>query len=196
MFRPLKTRHSLPYWVSSESTVFVISMIAEEMLPQVLWNHAASLNMANQANWLLGHPVKLSHTGVRSGYEGPYLHPSKMRVGIERRQLQRGYLQYLYHRTVISMGGSMELLSCNLPTSKRKPSLEDVVKPQLDNFIHLFHDRWYRDHKKSSSSVPGHGIFEMYDGQLTVVRACCAVEWSGVVDVGENRIRRSCRNTP
>ena len=36
----------------------------------------------------------------------------------------------------------------------------------------------------------------MYDGQRSMVRTCCAVEWCGVVDVGLNRIRGSCRNTP
>ena len=44
--------------------------------------------------------------------------------------------------------------------------------------------------------MKGHGIFEMYDGQWTMVRATCAVDWCGVIDVGDNRIRRSCRNTP
>ena len=196
LFRPLESRHTLPYWESTGRTVFLISMIAEEMLPQVLWNHAASLNMANQANWLLGHPEKLTHTGVRSGNEVSSGHPNSMRVGIERRQLQRAFLQYLYHRTVVSLGGSIELLSCRLPATGRKPSLNDIVKPHLDKFIHIFHDRWYRDHKNSISQVPGHGIFEMYDGQWTMVRVCCAVEWCGVVDVGQNRIRRSCRNSP
>ena len=29
-----------------------------------------------------------------------------------------------------------------------------------------------------------------------MVRATCAVDWCGVIDVGGNRIRRCCRNTP
>ena len=36
----------------------------------------------------------------------------------------------------------------------------------------------------------------MYDGNWTMVRATCAVDWCGVIDVGGNRIRRCCRNTP
>ena len=196
LFKPLNDRHTLPYWVCSARTAFLTSMISKQMLPQVLWNHAASLNMANQGNWLLGHPEKLTHTSVSSGGDGSSIHTNSTRVGFERRQLQRAFLQYIYHRTVISMGGGMELLSCNLSASSRKPSLNDVVEPHLDNFIHLFHDRWYLDHKKSPSKVPGHGIFEMYDGQWTMVRVCCAVDWCGVVDVGVNRIRRSCRNSP
>ena len=36
----------------------------------------------------------------------------------------------------------------------------------------------------------------MYDGQPSMVRCCCAVEWASVIDVGQNRIRRCCRNTP
>ena len=42
----------------------------------------------------------------------------------------------------------------------------------------------------------GHGVFEMYDGQWTMVRPCCAADWCGVIDVGGNRIRRSCPFTP
>ena len=121
---------------------------------------------------------------------------TKKRVGIERRQLQRAFLEYLYHRTVVSMGGSIDLLACILTSGGVKPSLKDIVSPHLDKFIDLFHDRWYLDHKKSHSEVPGHGIFEMYDGQWTMVRPICAVDWCGVIDVGENRIRRSCRNSP
>ena len=127
LFQPLKNRHTLPYWVCSTRTAFVTSMISKDMLPQVLWNHAGSLNMANQGNWLLGHPEKLSHTDAHSGQDGIREHANSMRVGIERRQLQRAFLQYLYHRTVISMGGSMQLLSCSLLTSRRKPSLNELA---------------------------------------------------------------------
>jgi len=52
IFHPLKVRHWLPYWVCSAQTAFVTSMISQGMLSQVLWNHAASANMANQGNWL------------------------------------------------------------------------------------------------------------------------------------------------
>lgn len=190
MFRPLSNRHCLPYWVCSTQTAFVTSMISKDMLSQVLWNHAACLNMANQGNWLLGHSDKLMHTETKG------VKHTKKRVGIERRQLQRAFLEYLYHRTVVSMGGSIDLLACILTSGGVKPSLKDIVSPHLDKFIDLFHDRWYLDHKKSHSEVPGHGIFEMYDGQWTMVRPICAVDWCGVIDVGENRIRRSCRNSP
>ena len=186
LFQPQKDRHNMPYWVCSNQTVFVTSMITDEMLSQVLWNHAGSMTMANQGNWLLGHFDKLLH-----GERIPVDKKAK-RKGIERRQLQRAFLEYLYHRTVISLGGNIELLSCVLSTRGKKPSLKDVVGPHLDQFINLFHDRWYRDHKQSKSEVKGHGIFEMYDGQWTMVRATCAADWCGVIDVGENRIRRSC----
>ena len=106
-------------------------MISKEILPQVLWNHAASLNLANQGNWLLGHFEKLMHTEAYSGEDGIKEHANAMRVGIERRQLQRAYLDYLYHRTIISMGGGVEFLSCSVPSSRRKPTLNEVVSIQL-----------------------------------------------------------------
>ena len=197
LFKPFKDRHTLPYWVCSTLTAFVTTMISKEMFSQVLWNHAGCLTMANQGNWLLGHYEKLIHAERdASGTGGKGARSHTERKGIERRQLQRAFLEFLYHRTVISLGGSTELLECSLPPSGKKPSLKDVVTPHLDKFIDLFHDRWYRDHKTSSSEVPGHGIFEMYDGQWTMVRQTCAVDWCGVIDVGSIRIRRSCRNTP
>ena len=61
LFQQLKDRHCMPYWVCSNQTAFVTSMIRDEMLSQVLWNHAGSLTMANQGNWLLGHFDKLLH---------------------------------------------------------------------------------------------------------------------------------------
>ena len=117
-------------------------MIRDQLLPQVLWNHAASLNMSNQANWLLGHPEKLLHCETRSVKQNiTSSHPNSLRIGIERRQLQHGLLQYLYHRAVILMGGGINLLSCHLPKRCGKPSLNDVVTAHLDEFIDLFHDR-------------------------------------------------------
>ena len=172
-------------------------MISQNMLSQVLWNHAASANMANQGNWQLGHMEKIfaanSETGRRAG-----LGPISLikRVGIQRKQLQRAFLEFMYHRTILSLGGRMDLLSCELPSGGKKPSLNDVVCPNLDKFIDLFHARWYKEHKKSKSDVLGHGTFEMYDGNWKMVRQTCAVDWCGVIDVGENRIRRSCRTTP
>jgi len=102
----------------------------------------------------------------------------------------------MYHRTVISLGGNIDLLTCLLPPLGKKPNLKDVVYPNLDKFVDLFHDRWYKAHKKSNLDDPGHGNFEMYDGNWKTVRQICAVDWCGVIDVGKNRIRRSCRNTP
>ena len=67
IFKPLKNRHSLPYWVCSTQTAFLTTMISKDVLSQVLWNHAACLNMANQGNWLLGHFEKLLHGDARKG---------------------------------------------------------------------------------------------------------------------------------
>ena len=50
IFKPIKNRHCLTYWLCSTQTAFLTSMIRDEMLSQVLWNHAGSLNMANQGN--------------------------------------------------------------------------------------------------------------------------------------------------
>ena len=36
----------------------------------------------------------------------------------------------------------------------------------------------------------------MYDGQWTMVRTCCAADYCGVIDIGGNRIRRGCQDTP
>ena len=47
IFKPLKNRHSLPYWVCSTQTAFLTTMISKDVLSQVLWNHAACLNMVN-----------------------------------------------------------------------------------------------------------------------------------------------------
>ena len=49
-FQPLKNRHAMPYWQSSNQTAFLTSLITHLMLPQVLWNHAGCLNIANQGN--------------------------------------------------------------------------------------------------------------------------------------------------
>ena len=112
------------------------------MFSQILWNHAGCLTMANQGNWQLGHFEKLLHgEGLQDKFMGNKQHHTTIRLGIERRQLQRAFLEFLYHRTVISMGGDMELLTCDLNTRGKKPSLKDVVTPQLDKFIDLFHDR-------------------------------------------------------
>ena len=98
--------------------------------------------MANQANWLLNYPEKLMHCDPHSGKDATLSSPPmSIRMGIERRQLQRGLLQYLYHTTVISMGGTIRLLSCTFAPRTRKPSLGDVVTEHLDEFIILFHDR-------------------------------------------------------
>ena len=146
---------------------------------------------------MLGHFDKLLHgEGLGGERERHKSFINNTRKGIERRQLQRAFLEFLYHRSVISMGGSIDLLSCILSPKGKKPLLKDVVSLHLDEFIKLFHDRWYLKHKQAKSDVKGHGIFEMYDGQWTMVRTTCAVDWCGVVDVGENRIRRGCRNTP
>ena len=197
VFKPLERRHCLPYWVCSTDTAFVTTMVSKDILSQVLWNHAACLNMANQGNWQLGHTEKLIHEKARkSKTEDEGMKIRSVRLGIQRKQLQRALLEYLYHRTVISLGGNTDLLSCRLPPFGRKPDLKDVVFPKLDKFIALFHDRWYLSHKNSQSDVPGHGIFEMYDGNWKMVRPTCAVDWCGVIDVGKNRTRRSFRNTP
>ena len=87
------------------------------------------------------------------------------RAGIERRQLQKAFLEHLYHRTVISLGGDLELLSCIVSSGAYRPSLKQLVEPQLDRFIDLFHDRWYYDHRKTTSTIKGQANFEMYDGQ-------------------------------
>ena len=108
----------------------------------MLWNRAGSLTMANQGNWLLGHFDKLLHgEGLSEGGIGRQQRHRSIRKGIERRQLQRALLEFLYHRTVISMGGKLELLSCVLDHQGKKPSLKDIVSPHLDDFINLFHDR-------------------------------------------------------
>ena len=197
LFKPLKNRHSLPYWVCSTQTAFLTTMISKDILSQVLWNQAACLNMANQGNWLLGHTEKLLHGDAIKGLTKDKGETNlSERSGIERRQLERALLEYLYHRTVVSLGGDIELLACFLPPRGKKPDLKDVVSPNLDKFIALFHDRWYMAHKSLQSDIPGHSNFEMYDGNCKMVRQICAVDWCGVIDVGKNRIRRSCRNTP
>ena len=61
IFRPQTNRHKLTYWVISTKTAFLTEMIEKEIFPQVLWNHAASLNLANQGNYLLGHYSKILH---------------------------------------------------------------------------------------------------------------------------------------
>ena len=81
---------------------------------------------------------------------------SGLRKGIERRQLERAFLEWLYHRTVAELSSdTSELLQCSLGVQKFKPSVQEVVREHLKNFINLYHDRWYRDHKKASSNIPG-----------------------------------------
>ena len=118
------------------------------------------------------------------------------REGMERKQLSRAFLEWLYHKTVIELSASSQLLRCNLQKGSFKPTLGDVVGPNLEKLRNAYHDKWYRDHKQTSSDEATHCIFEMYDGQWGMVRPTCAVDWNGVIDIGDNRIRKCCPNTP
>ena len=133
-------------------------MITKELISQVLCNHAGCLNLANQGNWLLGHPEKLLHA-PRKKKGKDFLTgggTQELRVGIERRQLQRVLLEFLYHRTVLDLRGNIDLLSCVLPINGKKPALQFVVSQHLDEFINLFHDKWYLGHRSSPGVVKGH----------------------------------------
>ena len=68
-------------------------MLREEVFPQVLWNHAAAMNMANQANYAQGHFDKIiigqtnddGRTNRRGGKR-------TLRVGMERKQISNAFL--------------------------------------------------------------------------------------------------------
>ena len=145
---------------------------------------------------MLGHYEKILHRDREKNMAAIRGGERLERKGAERKQISEAFLGWLYHRTVIELDASVELLSCVMEKGGRKPTVCKVVESTVDQLRNAFHDKWYRDHKLTPSDEIGHGIFEMYDGQWGVVRSTCAVDWKSVIDIGGNRIRRCCPNFP
>ena len=133
--------------------------------------------MANQGNYVLGHFDRLSSlysddTDSNSSRGGN----RSIRKGLHRKLIGTALLGWLYHKTVIDLTNSNDLLCCVLKDGTSKPTLSEILRPKLQLFKNAFHDKWYFEHKRRCISESVAGNFEMYDGQWTMVRATCAVD--------------------
>ena len=121
--------------------------------------------MANQGNYVLGHfDLLTSRYSANNESNLPRGGNRNSRKGLHRKLLGTALLGWLYHKTVIALTNSNELLCCVLKDGSSKPTLTEIVQPQLQLFKNAFHDKWDFDHKRRSIAKSEAGNFELYDG--------------------------------